>query len=120
MNKVLEKNFKKHCKIALLSYLSKIDCKNAKNQQILGFVWRRRRRRKKAILKLLLRELKIQKFFFALSFLIKVRKNNIFSYSGLSATTKLAVTFACTIGAKYDYFHNFFHRHKKLIWPSVA
>ena len=58
MNKVLEKNFKKHCKIALLSYLSKIDCKNAKNQQILGFVFRRRRRRKKAILKLLLRELK--------------------------------------------------------------
>ena len=56
MNKVLEKNFKKHCKIALLSYLSKIDCKNAKNQQILGFVCRRRR--KKAILKLLLRELK--------------------------------------------------------------
>ena len=55
MNKVLEKNFKKHCKIALLSYLSKIDCKNAKNQQILGFVFRRR---KKAILKLLLRELK--------------------------------------------------------------
>ena len=58
MNKVLEKNFKRHCKIALLSYLSKIDCKNAKNQQILGFVFRRRRRRKKAILKLLLRELK--------------------------------------------------------------
>ena len=57
MNKILEKNFKKHCKIALLSYLSKIDCKNAKNQQILGFFWRRRRR-KKAILKLLLRELK--------------------------------------------------------------
>ena len=55
MNKVLVKNFKKHCKIALLSYLSKIDCKNAKNQQILGFVFRRR---KKAILKLLLRELK--------------------------------------------------------------
>ena len=55
MNKVLEKNFKKHCKIALLSHLSKIDCKNAKNQQILGFVFRRR---KKAILKLLLRELK--------------------------------------------------------------
>ena len=55
MNKVLEKNFKKHCKIALLSYLSKIDCKNAKNQQILGFVFPRR---KKAILKLLLRELK--------------------------------------------------------------
>ena len=55
MNKVLEKKFKKHCKIALLSYLSKIDCKNAKNQQILGFVFRRR---KKAILKLLLRELK--------------------------------------------------------------
>ena len=58
MNKVLEKNFKKHCKIVLLSYLSKIDCKNAKNQQILGFVCRRRR--KKAILKLLLRELKNQ------------------------------------------------------------
>ena len=62
MNKVLEKNFKKHCKIALLSYLSKIDCKNAKNQQILGFVCtRRRRRRKKAILKLLLRKLKTLK-----------------------------------------------------------
>ena len=56
MNKVLEKNFKKNCKIVLLSYLSKIDCKNAKNQQILGFVFRRRR--KKAILKLLLRKLK--------------------------------------------------------------
>ena len=30
MNKVLEKNFKKHCKIALLSYLSKIDCNKTK------------------------------------------------------------------------------------------
>ena len=59
MNKLLEKNYKKHCKIALLSYLSKIDCKNAKNQQIFGFVCGRRR--KKAILKLLLRELKTQK-----------------------------------------------------------
>ena len=55
MNKVLEKNFKKHCKIALLSYLSKIDCKNAKNQQILGrhYAKKKEKKKKKSILKAL-------------------------------------------------------------------
>ena len=32
----MRKNFKKYCKSALLSCLRKIDCKNAKNQKILG------------------------------------------------------------------------------------
>ena len=42
----IRKNFKKYCKSALLSCLRKIDCKNAKNQQILGSGHHKKKKKK--------------------------------------------------------------------------